>query len=79
MKQNLIAKSVLNISSNFQKSISKTRIHSSRMRTIRSSHLLGGGGLLRGVCGGERGVCPGEVSTHGGVCIPACTEADTPM
>ena len=46
----------------------------------------GGGGCLlpRGVSapGGmsapERGVCSGGVSGLGGVCIPACTEADTP-
>ena len=42
---------------------SPTRMHSSRMRTVRcSSRLLGGGGCL-----------------PGGVCITACTEADIPL
>ena len=51
------------------KTICKTRMHSSRMRTVRSSDRISGGGcLLRGVS------APGWV-----VCgIPACTEADTP-
>ena len=47
-------------------------MHSSRMRTVRcSSHLLGGGGICAG------GVFPGEclnrgVSTQGGVCRGGC-------
>ena len=41
----------------------ETRMHSSRMRTFRSSSRL----LV-----GSGGVCPGG-------CIPACTEADTPL
>ena len=91
-----------------------TRIHSGRMRTVRSSihvypsmhwkggcipactgqgvylsmhwgegcvsqHALGGGGVSAGRCLPRRGcVCPGEVCLPGG-CIPACTEADTPL
>ena len=47
-----------------------TRLHSSRMRSIRSSScLLGGGGLLPG------GSAPEGVSSRGGG-VPACTEAD---
>ena len=62
----------------------KTRLHSSRMRTARAltvspSMLCAGGGVsaLRG-CLLEGCVCllPG-VSASRGVCIPACTEADT--
>ena len=48
--------------------------------------LLWGGGLLRGRGYLLRGVCsqggcllPRGVSAPGGVCIPACTEADTPL
>ena len=67
-------------------STTKTRMHSSRMRTVRcSSRLLGGGvsawlvsaqgGVcLGGVCLG--GVCPGGLP--GGMCIPVCTEANNP-
>ena len=45
-----------------------TRMHSSRMRTVRSSsRLLLGGGVS----------VPGESALGG--CIPACTEADTPL
>ena len=70
-----------------------TRMHSSRLRTVRSSsHLLGEGGRGGGVCPGS--VCPGSVCPGGlcvcpegclptggvcpGGCIPACTGADTP-
>ena len=53
-------------------------MHSSRMRTARSSSRLlavgGGGGSAGGVCPG--GVYRGEGVSAGGVCIPACTEAD---
>ena len=66
-------------------------MHSSRMRTVRSSgRLSGGGSAPRGVSAPRgRGVCSGGLSAPGGVCsrrgvsalgggIPACTEADTP-
>ena len=50
-----------------------TRMYSSRMPTVRSSSSLLGGG---------EGVCPGGCLPGGclprGVCIPACSEADTP-
>ena len=72
-----------------------TRMHSSRMRTVRgSSRLLGGvcpemsawevsaGGCLPrgegGVYPGVRGVSVWGGCLPGGVCIPACTEADNP-
>ena len=45
-----------------------TRMHCSRMRTVRcSSRLFGGGRCL-----------PGGLSAQGEWCIPECTEADTP-
>ena len=51
------------------------------MRTVRCSGcLLGGGVCPGGVCPGgclPRGVSAGGVSV--GSCIPACTEADTPL
>ena len=68
----------------------KTRLHSSRMRTARAltvspSMLCAGGGvsaprgclLSGGVCSGGVCVCSRGVSASRGVCIPACTEADT--
>ena len=57
--------------------ISETRLHSSRMRTVRNSSRLPrgvsapGGGLLLGV-----GACSEGVPAPGGCGIPACTEAD---
>ena len=60
-----------------------TRMHSSRMRTGRSLTVCGvcfSGGLFLGGC-----LLPGGVSAlggcllPGGMCIPACTEADTPL
>ena len=42
-------------------------MHSSRMRTVCCSGRLGGGGVQEGVC------------VSGGVCIPACNGADTPL
>ena len=62
-----------------------TRMHSSRMRTIRSgSRLSGGGGASRGgasggVCATWKGVLPGGVCFLGRCGIPACTEADSPV
>ena len=58
-----------------------TRKHSSRLRTVRCSGsrgwgVSGQGGLPRG-CLPRRGVCPWGSAR--GVCIPACTEADTPV
>ena len=62
-----------------------TRMHSSRMLTVRCSDHQGGvcrGGVSAwGVSaqGGLPGGClAGGVSAQGGMCIPACTEADTP-
>ena len=53
----------------------ETRMHSSRMRTVRSSGCISGGVCL--LLGG--GVCFwGGCLFLGGVSIPACTEADTP-
>ena len=72
--------------------MNETRMHSSRMRTGRSLTvcwclLRGGCLLLGGVCSGGC-LLPGGcllwggllwgVSALGGVCIPACTEADPP-
>ena len=53
-----------------------TRMHSSRMRTVRSSSRLLGGGI---VC--TWGVCSGgcQLLGWGRGGIPACTEADTPL
>ena len=50
----------------------KTRMHSSMMRTVRSSSRL----PRWGVSSKREGVCLGGVCSEG--CIPACTEADTP-
>ena len=65
-----------------------TRMHSSRMRTVRnSSRLLGRGAWSRGVPGPRLGgsapggcLVPGAgVSALEGCDIPACTEADPPL
>ena len=56
-------------------------MHPSRMRTVRSSSRLSGGGVCSG--GGGSGLKGGGVWSRGrlsgpGVGIPACTEADPP-
>ena len=47
-----------------------TRMHSSRMRTIRCSDRRGGGACIP-ACTGQEG-CVSQHALDGGVCIPAC-------
>ena len=54
----------------------KTRMHSSRMRTVRSSERISRGVSAPWGVSALGGVCPGGCLLGGG--IPACTEADTP-
>ena len=57
--------------------IFKTSIHSSRMRTVRSSgRLLGGEVCPGGMVSAGGGGCLPRVVSAWGVCIPACTWAD---
>ena len=58
-------------------------MHSSMMRTVHSSSRLLGGGVSEWGVSAQGGVCQGGCLPRGclprGWCIPACTEADTPM
>ena len=64
-------------SCSFRQKLCQTRIHSSRMRTVRSSSYVYPSMHWAGRCVSqhalERGCLP-----RGGMCIPECTEADIP-